>query len=250
MKLATLKVNNSNLIEFLKSLCPPVLWAWIYKRLVIRNIPSASSYKPHYCPWRDEAFKKKYSAVRNKTGLTPEALYNLEFFLGLTARVPGDVFELGVWKGGSARVVADFLSASNKTLYLFDSFEGMQHVDTLRDRHVVGDFGDTSLEGVKEFVLESVNKKVEFKKGWIPQTFSGLDKISISFAHIDLDLKDSIDSALDFICPRLSEGAVVVFDDYGFASCPGAKVAVDQFILKVGGNIFVLPTGQAVFFNN
>ncbi|HLU48945.1 MAG TPA: TylF/MycF/NovP-related O-methyltransferase, partial [Planctomycetota bacterium] len=43
-------------------------------------------------------------------------------------RVPGDVVECGVWKGGSMMAVARTLlnaGSTERTLYLFDTYEGM-----------------------------------------------------------------------------------------------------------------------------
>ena len=63
-------------------------------------------------------------------------------------------------------------ASSGKKLHLFDSFEGMARVDTTEDRHEVGDFSDTSLEHVQQFVCgrkgDDPQSIVKFHKGWIP----------------------------------------------------------------------------------
>ena len=38
----------------------------------------------------------------------------------------------------------------------------------------------------------------------------------------------------------------MVFDDYGFASCPGARKAVDEFFNDKPERPLVLPTAQAI----
>lgn len=68
----------------------------------------------------------------------------------------------------------------------------------------------------------------------------------IAFAHIDLDIYQSILDSCRFIYPRLSPGGVIVFDDYGFMSCPGAREAVDRFFADKLEIPLVLPTGQAI----
>jgi O-methyltransferase len=114
------------------------------------------------------------------------------------------------------------------------------------DLHVKGDFNDTSLDEVMAFVGNP--DRVIFKQGLVPHTFAGLESASISLAHIDLDIYQSIIDALDFVWPRLSVGGFVLFDDYGFPSCPGARRAVDEFF--AGSECFplCLPTGQALVF--
>ena len=166
--------------------------------------------------------------------------------------IDGDVVECGVWRGGSAKLLREEIirHGAEKKLYLFDSFEGMAAVDSEQDRHNVGDFQDTSLEHVQSFVAGEKGNDPQgitvFRKGWIPGTFDGLDGMKICFAHIDLDLYQSILDSLAFVYPRLSSRGVIVFDDYGFASCPGARRAVDEFFRDKPEKPFVLDTAQAV----
>ena len=51
-----------------------------------------------------------------------------------------------------------------------------------------------------------------------------------------------------FIYPRLSSRGVIVADDYGFKTCPGAKQAFKDFFKNLPEPIIELPTGQALIF--
>jgi O-methyltransferase len=252
MKLATLKVNASDKVRVLKSAVPPALWKTAYRMLVIKQIPNAHAYDPHYSPWLEPDFAERAGLVKGNTGLTPQSLYTLMHFLNEALLLDGDVVECGVWRGGSAKLLREEILArgAKKKLYLFDSFEGMAAVDSGQDRHNVGDFRDTSLEHVQRFVSGAAGDDPKgvavFRKGWIPGTFKGLSKMKICFAHIDLDLYQSILDTLGFVYPRLAGGGVIVFDDYGFASCPGARQAVDEFFRDKPEKPFVLGTGQAL----
>ena len=53
-------------------------------------------------------------------------------------------------------------------------------------------------------------------------------------------------STCEFVYPRLVPGGMMVFDDYGFWSCPGARMAVDQFFAEKLERPLALPTGQAI----
>src|SRR5699024_9544174 len=56
-------------------------------------------------------------------------------------RIPGDIVECGVWRGGSMMVVALALMARGDTsreLYLYDTFEGMSE-PTDADRAIGGE---------------------------------------------------------------------------------------------------------------
>ena len=254
MKLVTLKISNSRLVKFIRCLCPPLLWGYLYKLIIVKDIPDSYCYDPHYFPWLEKGFQQRFDEVHSFTGLTAEKLYVLEHFAKKTSDLNGSLAEMGVWKGGGAKFIADTyrkeLKTKNlnpKTFYLFDSFEGMKQVNSTQDRHEVGDFSDTSYEQV-ERLLAGDNKQVSIimKKGWIPETFAGIEDESFTFVHLDLDLHDPIVDSLNFIYPRLAQGGVIVFDDYGFASCPGARKAVDQFFSNTKENILVLSTGQAI----
>jgi O-methyltransferase len=164
--------------------------------------------------------------------------------------VPGDFAECGVYKGGTAmllsRVASQSTAPEGKKLLLFDSFKGMEVTDPTKDLHQPGHFADTSIEAVQQRVAWF--KGAEFHVGWIPESFRGLEGRRFSFAHIDVDLHQSVLDCCEFIYPRLSPGGFMVFDDYGLPSCPGARQAVDSFFRKRPEVPLVLSNGHAVVF--
>jgi O-methyltransferase len=119
----------------------------------------------------------------------------------------------------------------------------MPKTDAAKDVHKKGDFSDTSLESVRSRVRGDF---VHFHKGLIPETFSGLESARIAFAHVDVDIYSSIRACCEFIFPRLCVGGIMIFDDYGFHTCPGARAAVDEFFLGRNAIPLALPTGQAL----
>ena len=82
--------------------------------------------------------------------------------------------------------------------------------------------------------------------GFIPDTFHGLKIDSIAWAHIDVDIYKSINDSIDYIYPRLVPGGFMVFDDYGYPSCPGARRAVDEAFAGLPEVPICLPTGQCL----
>ena len=120
----------------------------------------------------------------------------------------------------------------------------MPATDMSRDLHVAGHFADTSVEAVRRLVGDA--PWIDFRQGFIPDTCAGLEGSAIRFAHVDLDIYQSILAACEFVYPRLVPGGLMVFDDYGFWSCPGAREAVDEFFSARPEAPFALPTGQAL----
>lgn len=144
-------------------------------------------------------------------------------------------------------LLAKRLAAAQRRFRLFDTFEGMPETDAARDLHKAGDFCDTSLEAVQSRLRGDF---VHFHKGLIPATFSGLESARVAFAHVDVDIYSAILACCEFIFPRLCVGGFMIFDDYGFPSCPGARSAVDEFFLRRTAIPLVLPTGQALVFKS
>ena len=53
---------------------------------------------------------------------------------------------------------------------------------------------------------------------------------------------------LEYLYPRLSPRGAVVFDDYGFRNCAGAREAIREFASGRLIRLLTLPTGQAIYF--
>jgi len=138
---------------------------------------------------------------------------------------PGDCVEVGVFRGGSALVLASCFP--ERTFHLFDTFEGMPETDPTIDAHKPGSFGNTSLEEVRTRLASCPN--VRIYPGFFPDTAGPIRDLSFSFVHVDVDIRRSVADCCEFFWPRLNPGGVIVSDDYGHLTCAGAKLAFDEF---------------------
>ena len=93
-------------------------------------------------------------------------------------------------------------------------------------------------------------------KGWIPERFHEVGDRRFAFVHIDVDHYQPTKDSIEFFYPRLNVGAVIVNDDYGFTTCPGATKAMDEFLadkeekmisLSAGGGFFIKGCPAAVW---
>jgi macrocin-O-methyltransferase TylF-like protien len=64
-----------------------------------------------------------------------------------------------------------------------------------------------------------------------------------SFGHIDVDLYEPTRHAVEFFYPRLNDGGILVFDDFGFTTCPGAMVAIKEATGNISDQVIALPDG-------
>ena len=133
-----------------------LIWIFTSFNLPITIIPRTyknvrkdrSAYRPFFNPWRsDKEFLNLYKKVKPFTTLFQPRLYNLYFLANTVLGQNGDVFECGVYRGGSAFVLAELCrrhGTSPDRLHLFDTFSGMPVADLNLDGYSIGSFNDTS----------------------------------------------------------------------------------------------------------
>lgn len=161
--------------------------------------------------------------------------------------VPGDLVELGVYKGNSAAMLAAFARRHNRHVYLFDTFAGFDARD-LRgvDIERPVQFCDTSVESVQKLVG---TEGVTCVQGFFPESTAKITMPNqIAVAHIDCDLYEPMKAGLEEFYPRLSPGGMMLLHDYSSGHWPGATRAVDEFFRELPEKPVLLPdkSGTAV----
>jgi hypothetical protein len=100
--------------------------------------------------------------------MTPNSLVGptaIEDLCAIASSGPEGCFvELGVYKGGSAWHLAQVARDQGRKLYLYDTFCGIPFKAPI-DHHAPGDFGDTSVEEVREAIPDAI-----ICEGVFPQT--------------------------------------------------------------------------------
>ena len=169
----------------------------------------------------------------------------------LNNNVPGDVVEFGCYKadtsvlyqkllesmghGGAFQPENQAAQASQKILWLYDSFEGLP-AKTREDNSAAGDaFQAGELLVTKREVIEKF-KKMGLKLPKIKKAFfDDLDIIydipeKISYAFLDGDLYQSIKTSLRLVTDKMSQGGVIIVHDYNNPELPGSARAVDEWL--------------------
>ena len=126
------------------------------------------------------------------------------------SRLDGAFAEVGVFRGGSARILCE--TKEDKPLHLFDTFEGLPE-SSQHDRniHRQGQY-HCSLPEVQEF-LKSY-KNVHFHPGIFPKSSEGVEEQMYAFAHFDVDLYDGTKACLEYFYPRMTPGGIMLSHDY------------------------------------
>lgn len=196
------------------------------------SFPSAN-----YTPWQgDAAFMHIYNQIKNNTLVDIYRCYELWQLVQKvqSLNAAAAVLEVGVWRGGTAGIMARQLLnlKSTATIYLADTFTGVAKAGANDSFYTGGEHSDTSRHIVED-VLNNKSQYPHFQilKGIFPEDTA--DKILITeqfgLCHIDVDVYDSAKDILEWVWDKLIPGGVVVFDDYGFHSCTGVTKLVEQY---------------------
>lgn len=214
----------------------------------------------------DEVFSSIFRAgvERSGSGHDPgvihQRLYNAVQLLRYALDLDGEVAECGAFQGLSSFVFCNYIHLARPEFdgggyHIFDSFEGLSE-PSAQDVSELGDEGSDkrfkqagafrgSLEVVKTTLRDF--PRIEYHRGWIPQSFEGIPEKKYKFVHLDLDLYVPIKGSVEYFYPRMVKGGVIVIDEYGFIRWPGARKAVDEFCDEHGLTTPVsLTTGNGV----
>lgn len=164
--------------------------------------------------------------------------------------VPGDLVELGVFKGHTTRFTAEYVDFQTwpKRWLLFDTFDGIP------DDQVDPGWAQINKDVYKgAYAYEDVVERfatfpnIEVVRGRVPEVLEGRAPEKISFLHIDLNNTTAEIAALDRLVERISPGGVLILDDYTWNSARAQFLAERKWFAERGLHVLPLPTGQGVF---
>ena len=170
--------------------------------------------------------------------------YDLIDLLLKSILLEGDIIEFGVWRGHTTKRMAAVAKNAGvkKRLYACDSFEGFgDEVITSQDTSL---FRSANRLKKKFTVANDVPGKLDefFKcfdldgvciKGFFSESLNSIDNSAkYCFAHVDCDAYSSHLDCLNYVYQRMTKGGCIVFDDYDKKTWPGAKKAVNEFLLN------------------
>jgi hypothetical protein len=200
--------------------------------------------------WNDEGFNDFLKRFHEYGGHNSDRRWTIHQFTRLAAAVPGDTAECGVLEGSSSYLIAR--AFPDRTHFMFDSFEGCSAPTAEDDRpRTVGlehSFHKGSLACGIEAVQNNLKSctNVSLHKGWIPERFADVGSKRFAFVHIDVQLYQPTRDSIEFFYPRMNRGGIIICDDYGFTTCPGARRAIDEFMCGKIEPVIELACGSAL----
>lgn len=190
-----------------------------------------------------EELLKKYPLISDQVSLNELKIILSSLDLTLKNKVPGEVIEMGCYVGTTSLFISRLLSKNNslKKFHVYDSFEGLPEKSSKDNSPAGMQFKAGELKASKKIFIDNYKKAnlpLPFiHKCWFNElTMSNIPE-RISFAFLDGDYYDSIKSCLDLIENKLANGGVVIVDDYQNEALPGAKKAVDEWLVNKPYNL-------------
>lgn len=168
-------------------------------------------------------------------------------FTEMTKDVPGDIVELGVFKGSGMAAwlkALAFTSINHKRVLGFDFFDQDATVESVstsdqqvmemlfEHRSFVPDGYEAELE---EKLMAAGFGNFELLKGeaggMLEEYLEACPGFRASIVNFDLDVEEPTERCLDLIWDRVPAGGVVIFDEYAIGEWTESN-AVDRFIKK------------------
>jgi len=185
-----------------------------------------------FSPWAiDDTFLALWEKVRNHTLADLYRCYELRELVREVAHIPGDILEVGVWRGGTGVLLAAAAAQwkPGSSVWLCDTFEGVVKAGPHDPSYSGGEHSDTSRAIVEGLMSRMGLDNVTVVVGTFPDESGGaVECNAISLCHIDVDVYQSAADIVGWALPRMERGAIMVFDDYGFSTCKGITRLVDE----------------------
>jgi O-methyltransferase len=196
--------------------------------------------------WDNAEFNTFLTKFDELPGYNTQRKWTLWQILRWVGSVSGDTAECGVYLGSSSYLIcrANQRSAIEKWHHGFDSFEGLSQPGQHDGEHWIGGDLSASLEACGRNLAEF--QRCRLYRGWIPERFSEVADRTFSFVHVDVDIFEPTKASIEFFYPRLSPGGLILCDDYGCTTCPGATRAIDEFLSDKPEKMIALPDGGGV----
>jgi len=169
----------------------------------------------------------------------PDEMANVFQFAAAATKLPGDFAEVGVYRGGSAKLICE--AKGERSLHLFDTFEGLPPTGDDDWSFAKSQYAE-SLEAVQSYLQQDEYSNLSFYKGLFPETAKAVENNTFAFVHLDVDLLSSTLDCLKFFYPRMEKGGLILSHD--FSTTFGVRKAFHDYFDDKPEPVFELGTSQ------
>ena len=169
------------------------------------------------------------------------------------SRLAGDFVECGVDTGLLSTAICEYLDFNtlDRDFWLFDTFAGIpdaqmtEHeragIGGWHNRHSYAECFDTARAHFAPW------PRCRLIRGEVPASLKAFPPDRrVAYLSIDMNIVVPEMAALEFFWDRLVPGAIVLLDDYAWATHRTQQIAQDEIAAAHGAAILSLPTGQGL----
>jgi O-methyltransferase len=164
----------------------------------------------------------------------------------------GDFVECGVNTGVLSLAICEALEFNrhNKRFFLFDTFSGIPEEQISEEEKQQGRLKENSLY-YEECYERTKSNFTDFSRailvrGRVPEILPSAKIEKVCYLSLDMNIAEPELAALEYFWDKLTPGAPILMDDYGWKPYLPQKRALDEFAASRGVAICELPTGQGL----
>jgi len=169
-----------------------------------------------------------------------ECEYALELLREIAAKnIPGDIAEFGIYEGWWINYLwqATENAGLRRRIYGFDSFEGLSEPHPEHDQAFwkKGQYA-CGLDQVSRNVKLAERPRLKLVKGFFEKSLRTAEALlaeQFCYARIDCDIYQPALECLQYLGPRLADGAILVFDDWPHVRGFGEQHALEEWLPSV-----------------
>ena len=154
-------------------------------------------------------------------------------------KIEGDIVEFGIYQGWWVNFLYKTTEelGLNRRIYGFDSFEGLSDPHPEHDQAFwkKGQYA-CSLEQVSKNVQAALRPRLKLVKGFFEKSLRSAEALvaeKFSYVRIDCDIYPPALDCLNYLGPRLADGAILVFDDWPHLRGYGEQRAFEEWLPTV-----------------
>ncbi|MDD5530837.1 MAG: macrocin O-methyltransferase [bacterium] len=171
--------------------------------------------------------------------LWPSELLLIYSFAKNQVDIDGDYAEVGVFKGATAKAICE--AKRNKSLHLFDTFEGLPQINSKMDNKFATRMFKSDFQRVKDKLAKYPN--IHIYKGIFPQTGTAIQNKKFAFVHLDVDIYQSTKDCIEFFYNRMSKNGIIISHDYHVRA---VKLAFQEFFKDKPEQVIQLQMSQCM----
>lgn len=207
-------------------------YLYLGEERTFENFRCIKHYDVENSAWKIEELSRPATLLtKDQLDLVEHAVVSVE-----QRGIPGDFMEAGVWRGGVIIFLRGLMHAhdiTDRMIIAADSFSGIPKntravndpVDEWPDRWEAG------IDEVKRNIARFgfLDERIRFLVGYFETSLKELTDETFALIRLDSDSYDSVETSLESLYPRVSDGGIVIVDDWHL---PGCQMAVRDYVQR------------------